>query len=225
MDEHEGAIHMRTMTRVLPLLMAGGLLLAACGDDASTAADDTTSTTADTTTTAPATVALVTSDALGAHLVGPNGHTLYLFEKDQGTTTACTAGCTGNWPALTADGGLPTAGTGVDAGKLSTADGQQPNQVVYAGHLLYYFAGDAEPGDTNGTKVASWYAVSPAGTAIELDEASDATTATTRAPAATTKAPAAPATTTPTTKATTATTATTTPTTATTADDDGGYGY
>jgi predicted lipoprotein with Yx(FWY)xxD motif len=43
-------------------------------------------------------------------------------------------------------------------------------QVTHAGHPLYLFSGDQNPGDTNGEGVvaygASWYAVSPAGTQI-----------------------------------------------------------
>jgi predicted lipoprotein with Yx(FWY)xxD motif len=156
---------MRTMKMLLPLVLAGGLLLAACGND------DTTSTKADaTTTTSKATpsgsVSTATVSVTDGHLVGPNGHTVYLFEKDKGTTTACTGACAGAWPALTATG-TPSAGTGVDGSKLSTANGEQPNQVVYNGHLLYYFSGDAAAGDMNGTKVPSWYAVDGAGKSIE----------------------------------------------------------
>lgn len=123
-----------------------------------------------TTTTAPssdanATVKLADAPDVGSHLVGPDGRTLYLFEKDQGLTTACTGGCVPNWPALTASS--PVAGNGVDKAKLSTANGQQPDQVVYNGHLLYYFAGDTAPGQVNGTKIPSWYPVDAAGDKID----------------------------------------------------------
>ncbi len=160
-------------TRLLAVLMALGLVLAACGDDDSSAnASTTTSTTADTTTSAGAgdsssgaTVGVATNDELGDYLVDSAGRTLYLFEKDQGTTTACTGGCADNWPPLVAEG----APQGDDAvtGALSTADGIEANQVVINGHLLYHFAGDVSPGDTNGTAVPSWYAVSPSGDAID----------------------------------------------------------
>jgi hypothetical protein len=43
-------------------------------------------------------------------------------------------------------------------------------QVTYAGHPLYLFSGDQNPGDTNGEGLvaygASWYALSPAGDQI-----------------------------------------------------------
>ena len=165
---------MRTR-RLLAVFMALGLVLAACGDDDSSAnASATTSTTAATTTAAgadssssEATVAVAHDDALGDYLVDSAGRTLYLFEKDQGTTTACTGGCADNWPPLVAQG-TPQGDDGV-TGALSTADGIEPDQVVINGHLLYHFAGDVNPGDTNGTAVPSWYAVSPSGDAIEAD--------------------------------------------------------
>jgi predicted lipoprotein with Yx(FWY)xxD motif len=174
---------MRT-PKLLGLLLAVGLVLAACGDDSGTATEDTTSTTAGSSTAAATTVALASGGELGDHLVDGQGRTLYLFEKDQGTTTACTAACSTNWPALTASG-APTAGDGVDQAKLATAD---TGQVTYNGHLLYLFAGDAAPGDTNGTAIASWYAVDADGNAIELDADEDGSPTTERTTQATTEA-------------------------------------
>jgi len=166
------------MTRLLTLFASALLVLAACGSDTSSGSSygaTSTTTAAGSTTTAAgatsgtgATVSVAAGGPLGDHLVGPNGHTLYLFEKDQGTETACTGGCVPNWPPLVAVG-APTAGPGVDASALSTAAGIDPNQVTYHGHLLYYFAGDQAPGDANGTSVPSWYAVHPDGSAIEND--------------------------------------------------------
>ena len=114
------------------------------------------------------TVGVATKADLGDYLVGPNGHTLYLFEKDNGTTTACTGACASAWPALTASG-QPSVGPGVDSSKLSTANGEAANQVVYNGHLLYYFSGDKAVGDTNGIGIPSWYPVAPSGDKIDKD--------------------------------------------------------
>jgi predicted lipoprotein with Yx(FWY)xxD motif len=53
-------------------------------------------------------------------------------------------------------------------GSTTRSDGNR--QVTYAGHPVYLFSGDQNPGDTNGEGVvafgASWYAVSPAGDQI-----------------------------------------------------------
>jgi predicted lipoprotein with Yx(FWY)xxD motif len=91
-------------------------------------------------------------------ILASDGRTLYQFEKDQGTTTACTGACTNAWPALMATG-TPQAAPGINPAQLSSAHGQ----VTYAGHLLYFFSGDHAPGDTNGLGIPDWSAVSPAG--------------------------------------------------------------
>jgi predicted lipoprotein with Yx(FWY)xxD motif len=109
---------------------------------------------------------IATDPDLGEYLVDADGLTLYLFTKDEGTTTACSGGCADNWPPIVADG-APTGGDGIDVELLGTADGIEPNQVTYNGHLLYYFAGDQAPGDTNGVGLPDWYPVNPAGDAIE----------------------------------------------------------
>jgi predicted lipoprotein with Yx(FWY)xxD motif len=154
---------------------AMALALAACGgdDDDATPAATTVPTSAATTPTSgaaaatDATVQVADNPTLGKILVDADGRTLYLFEKYNGTTTACTGGCAGAWPALAA--AQPTAGDGVDASKLATADAQVPDQVVYNGHLLYYFATDTAPGDIKGADIASWYALDANGDKVDKD--------------------------------------------------------
>jgi predicted lipoprotein with Yx(FWY)xxD motif len=118
----------------------------------------------------PATVATASGE-LGEHLVGPNGHTLYLFEKDTGSTSTCSSACARDWPPLLTEG-APMASGGVQAGMLGTTtrdDGT--TQVTYGGHPMYSFAEDEAPGDTLGQDVdafgAEWYVVAPTGEAIE----------------------------------------------------------
>ena len=111
-----------------------------------------------------ATVEAKTIGSFGTGLVaGSNGMTVYTFTqdvKDSGKSN-CNAGCINIWPALTvADGGTPSAGSGVN-GKLGTIkrdDGT--TQVTYNGLPLYFFANDKAPGDTNGI-YAQWEAVKP----------------------------------------------------------------
>ena len=43
----------------------------------------------------------------GIFVIGPNGHALYVFDKDKGTKTACTGECATYWPAITASGPAP----------------------------------------------------------------------------------------------------------------------
>lgn len=108
---------------------------------------------------------------LGTVLVGPNGRTLYLFEKDRGGSSACSGGCAQAWPPLTTTG-APKADAGAQASMLSTikrADGS--TQVTYAGHPLYSFFGDKRPGQDagQGSKAfgGGWYVVTPAGRKID----------------------------------------------------------
>jgi len=113
----------------------------------------------------------VRSGALGRYLVDSQGRTLYLFEKDTGTTSTCSGACASAWPPATTSGHA-TAGSGVKAALLgTTARSDGSSQLTYHGHPLYRYAGDQAPGDTNGQGLTQfgggWYVVSPAGQKIE----------------------------------------------------------
>src|SRR4029077_1521558 len=84
----------------MPLVM---LALAGCGGNAS----HTLPTTRDGR---PASVG-VASTGLGDVLVDRQGRTLYLFERDSGTMSACTSACAVNWPPLRVRG-TPLVGSG-----------------------------------------------------------------------------------------------------------------
>jgi predicted lipoprotein with Yx(FWY)xxD motif len=147
--------------RVIMLALVGALSLAACSSDSKAGGSSTTLATSATSATSAATTIKVSSTtARGDVLVDGTGRTLYLFEKDSGTTSACTGGCVANWPPLS---GTVTASTGVDASKLGSAHGQ----VTYNGHLLYYFSGDSAPGDMKGVDIEEWYPVTPDGGSAE----------------------------------------------------------
>ena len=65
----------------------------------------------------------------------------------------------------------PLPEPGLSAAKLTTtARSDGAPQVLYNGHPLYRYAGDAKPGDTNGQRVtafgAAWFAVSGAGQVV-----------------------------------------------------------
>ncbi len=107
------------------------------------------------------TVSLARSTA-GIFLIGPNGHSLYVFDHDHGTTSGCTGSCAAVWPALTSASSI-SAGSVINQSQVSKATGQVANQVTYYGHLLYYFAGDQTPGQTNGTSIPGWHLLGPFG--------------------------------------------------------------
>jgi predicted lipoprotein with Yx(FWY)xxD motif len=165
------------MRRLLALiLVSGGFLVAACSSGSSTATNSTSPTTSSTpaTSSSPssgsggassATISTATDAKYGQILVDSQGRTVYIFDKDTGTTSACTSSqCTGLWPAVVA-AGTPTGGTGVTSSMLGTAQGQVAGQVTYNGHLLYRFSGDTKAGDVNGAAIPMWHPITPAGTA------------------------------------------------------------
>lgn len=94
----------------------------------------------------------------GGVLVGPNGHTLYTFDKDEADSgkSACNADCANNWPPLTES----IAPAGDDYTLIMREDGMQ--QVAYRGKPLYYWAKDGKPGDKTGDGVKGvWHAALP----------------------------------------------------------------
>jgi predicted lipoprotein with Yx(FWY)xxD motif len=103
----------------------------------------------------------------GPILVDGTGRTLYAFAADFGTSSSCSAACLKVWPVLAATG-RPTTGPGLFAdlaGTAKQADGR--TVVTYNGRPLYYFTGDAAPGQINGQDVTEfgdkWYVISPDG--------------------------------------------------------------
>jgi predicted lipoprotein with Yx(FWY)xxD motif len=120
----------------------------------------------------PATVASGSS-GLGRIIVDGHGRTLYLFEKDRRGASACSGVCAAYWPPLLTQG-APAATKGAKRSLLGTirrADGTR--QVTYAGHPLYFYAGDTKRGQTNGEGLddfgAGWYALMPSGKKIDRD--------------------------------------------------------
>jgi predicted lipoprotein with Yx(FWY)xxD motif len=106
-------------------------------------------------------IGLASVGKLGNVLTGPDGRTLYLFEKDTSTSSTCTGSCATAWPPMVTQG-APQAGSGLQAGLLGTfqrADGTM--QVTYGGHPLYYFIKDTARGTAAGQDItafgAGWY--------------------------------------------------------------------
>jgi len=112
----------------------------------------------------------VANESLGDVLVNTRGRTLYLFQKDSGTTSECNGACAANWPPLRANGS-PTIGSGAKAALLaSTMRSDGSRQITYNSHPLYTFVKDTKAGETNGEGLTAfggtWYAISPAGNQV-----------------------------------------------------------
>jgi predicted lipoprotein with Yx(FWY)xxD motif len=115
-----------------------------------------------------ATVLVADSD-LGQILTAGNGRTVYMFIPDAQGAPTCTDACAQAWPPLTVDDASQvTAGDGVDESLLGTVEHPgEGTQVTYNGWPLYEYAGDSDPGDTNGQGSGGvWYALDPTGEPI-----------------------------------------------------------
>jgi len=151
------------------------LIAAGCGGSAS-GASNSSGPYGSATNNAPqpsagAAKVAVANSPLGRILVDASGRTLYLFQQDTTTASTCDDACASLWPPLTTTGN-PEAADGVSAAKLGTTkrtDGT--TEITYNGHPLYYYAGDAKPGDTTGQGLdlygAEWNVLSPAGEKID----------------------------------------------------------
>lgn len=92
-------------------------------------------------------------------LVGSNGMTLYVFDKDVAGSgkSVCNGPCASNWPPLkAADGDHPTG----DHSIVTRDDGSK--QWAYKGKALYFWSKDQKSGDQTGEGVNNvWHAVKP----------------------------------------------------------------
>ena len=94
-------------------------------------------------------------------LTDSRGYTLYYFDPDTPTTSACTGSCAQTWPPVTASGTSVTAPAGV-SGTLSAVQDGNGNQVTYNGHPLYTYSGDTGPGQSHGDGVlGKWHVATP----------------------------------------------------------------
>lgn len=92
-------------------------------------------------------------------LVGPNGMTLYVFDKDVAGSgkSVCNGPCAANWPALGAAAGDTASG---DYSIVTRDDGAR--QWAVKGKPLYYWVKDQKPGDKTGEGVAgAWHVAKP----------------------------------------------------------------
>ena len=159
---------------VAGLVLAAGIGLAvATGSGGSTTGGygGTRSTTTPSGNGTAAAAVTTAKTGLGQILVDGRGRTLYLFEADPPEKSTCDNACASVWPPLTTTG-APMAGGGALAGQLDTLlRGDGATQITYHGHPLYRYAGDTQPGATNGQGLnqfgAGWYVLAPSGNKID----------------------------------------------------------
>jgi predicted lipoprotein with Yx(FWY)xxD motif len=174
-----------------PILLAGTVIaLAACGSTSTAGSTAATSPSVVVATSAPGygqppaapsataaatqpTGAAVAARAtgLGQILVDSRGLSLYLFEADRGTSSACYGACAQFWPPLLTHGTPFSSGNIADSLLGTTPRMDGTTQVTFAGHPLYFYAGDRKPGDVTGEGInafgGGWDVLAPNGTKIE----------------------------------------------------------
>ena len=130
---------------------------------ASPAAKGAATPASQATVSAAGPLAITTAQGdVGAFLTGPSGKTLYVFTRDATNMSNCNSDCTATWPPLVVKDGQAIQGSDAATGafgRISTPSGMQ---VTYNGAPLYYFSGDAKPGDTKGHGLKGvWFVARP----------------------------------------------------------------
>jgi predicted lipoprotein with Yx(FWY)xxD motif len=156
-------------TALLAAAVLGAAALTGCGGGGSSSATSATGAAKDTSTLpAPKPpppnaeegtvfVSLGSADGLGQILVDSEGHTLYAFSDDGDGTPTCEGACAKAWPPLLDETGEPQPSNGTAAARLGTVERPDgTTQVTYAGHPLYTFAGDKQPGEANGDRESAF---------------------------------------------------------------------
>jgi len=151
---------------IVATLVSVAALAAACGSPQSSPTTTATSPPVPGGSKTSLTLEVATLPKVGSVLTGPNGMTLYYFATDTSTTSSCTGPCAVVWPPLVVPAGskplLPSGTTGTLT-LVARSDGS--DQVSYKGHLLYYYQGDAAPGQDKGQGVdGTWFVLSTSGT-------------------------------------------------------------
>ena len=150
--------------------VSAAAVLALSGALASCGGNGGYSTTPKAQGAAPVTVQ-TRSGALGTYLTDGHGQTLYLLTSDTGKMSTCTGGCAKLWPPLMAHGTTKAGSDALAADLGTSARPDGGSQVTYAGHPLYYYGGDATPGDVTGQGINSygghWWVLDAQGKAVK----------------------------------------------------------
>ncbi len=150
--------------------MALGLamVLAGCGSSTATGPATSSSSTATSSSAASAAprapVKTATVSVKGTSetvLTTQSGYTLYYFDKDTPTSSACTGSCASLWPPLLTGASTLSSPSGIP-GTFTVVNDANGSQVEYQGHLLYRYSGDTAPGQANGQGLFGfWWVATP----------------------------------------------------------------
>ena len=129
------------------LILCGAVLLAGCTQQP----PGPPKTTTPAPTPVPDTVRVASNPQYGSILVDSGGKTLYYFTKDTpgNGLSACYNQCVVIWPVFRAESlRVSPPLSAADFGEITRATGEK--QTTFKGWPLYYYQGDAAPGETKG---------------------------------------------------------------------------
>jgi predicted lipoprotein with Yx(FWY)xxD motif len=159
--------------KLIPAAAIMAIAISACGSSSSSANDDPAPTGAETaalTASAKGPKLKIVDSDYGKILANGQGRALYLFTADTGKASTCSGDCATAWPPYIVKK-KPVAGPGVKSGKIGTtrrSDGTL--QATYAGHPVYFYEGDNEPGEALCQAVNEfggyWYVLRASGKAV-----------------------------------------------------------
>jgi len=170
MQDREDAVETEGFTmshlgKLAGLLVSATLFLAACSMGAA-GTPASTATPGSSTGAAAVTVGAASVGTFGTVLTGPDGRTLYTHNGDAMNASTCTGECLAEWPPLTISGDQQVAaGSGVTGALASFARPDGSQWVTYGGMPLYYWKGDAKPGDATGQGIDGFIVAAVSGTA------------------------------------------------------------
>lgn len=166
---------MHTRSRLVASVLAGTIIFTACGGDSVPIAQAPDAPPDEAPAAAPVLAGIAATAGatdLGETLVGEDGLTLYGFTNDIDAISACYGTCADAWPPVIVDQDFEVA-PGLDTGIFATTRRDDGTLQLVAGKWpLYFFAGDAAPGDVNGQGSGDvWFAVDTDGILITDDAA------------------------------------------------------
>jgi predicted lipoprotein with Yx(FWY)xxD motif len=112
---------------------------------------------------------------LGRVIVDGRGYTVYILTKEGSKNLPCTdaSGCTKFWPDLSLPDGTTsaTAGNGLRSSLMGTQQANGETYPTYNGWLMYEYAQDNGPAQSNGQGIknfgGTWYALRPSGDPVD----------------------------------------------------------
>jgi predicted lipoprotein with Yx(FWY)xxD motif len=165
-----GMIETRTSRLLAGVLASVSLVASAAACSGQPTSDGHSASTPSVATDASAPIAAADIADAGMAVVDSRGFTVYAYDGDSATASACVAKCAETWPIVLAPDQVPASLARITGalGVLQRPDGTR--QLMLNEHPLYTFVKDTTPGDHNGQAKAFndqlWHVMLATGTPL-----------------------------------------------------------